>query len=465
MVDKDIDLALEKAVAFFNRAQQVAATDNFDYAIEMFLEGIKRFPDALEDGHLALRRMALVRQAKGGKKPGVVDKLKKRGGKTPLDDMLDAEYLFAKDPDNFGYAKDVMQAAVKGGFTRTAQWITDLVFSAIKAQDKPAVADVMLVRDCFVKLEAFDSAVAAAILALKLRPEDAQIQDSVKNLSAQATMVKGKFDQKGDFRKAILDREAQEKVYAQEAAVKAGDYRMIAVEQARKDLQREPESFMNRIKLAKTLIDLETQEGFDESYNLLEGYYQATGDFGYKRHQGDLKIKFLRRQLAVLRKKHELEPQNQQIKDAFADLVAKISDFELEYYKLCVENNPADLNFKYEYGLRLMFKKRYEDAIPFFQDARRDLRLRIQAMDKLGICFFNKGWFTDAIEIFEQAAEIHTASDDELAKEIRYNLARAYEQDNNLQKSLDIYRKLAQIDYNYKDVRQRVDALRARVGQ
>ena len=60
--------AAAKAKAFFDKAGKVAETKNFDYAIDMYIEGLKRAPDALEDGHAPLRRLALIRQGKGGKK-------------------------------------------------------------------------------------------------------------------------------------------------------------------------------------------------------------------------------------------------------------------------------------------------------------------------------------------------------------------------------------------------------------
>ena len=76
MQERHTNTDLEKAVAFFERAEEVASTDNFDYAIDMYMEGLRRAPDALEDGHAALRKIALIRQGKGGKKPSMVDKMK-----------------------------------------------------------------------------------------------------------------------------------------------------------------------------------------------------------------------------------------------------------------------------------------------------------------------------------------------------------------------------------------------------
>ena len=50
--------------------------------------------------------------------------------------------------------------------------------------------------------------------------------------------------------------------------------------------------------------------------------------------------------------------------------------------------------------------------------------------------------------------------DDQIAKDIRYNLARSYEEDGNAEQALNLYRKLAQLDFAYKDVSQRVNKLR-----
>jgi hypothetical protein len=44
---------------------------------------------------------------------------------------------------------------------------------------------------------------------------------------------------------------------------------------------------------------------------------------------------------------------------------------------------------------------------------------------------------------------------------LRYNLARAYEEGGDTVNALEVYRKLAQIDFAYRDVSGRVDKLRA----
>jgi tetratricopeptide (TPR) repeat protein len=81
-------------------------------------------------------------------------------------------------------------------------------------------------------------------------------------------------------------------------------------------------------------------------------------------------------------------------------------------------------------------------------------------MDKIGFCFFMKEWFADAIDVFTQAIDSYEIKDDKIAKELRYNLARSYEENGDTEKALEVYRKIAQLDFAYKDVSERVDKLR-----
>jgi tetratricopeptide (TPR) repeat protein len=140
--------------------------------------------------------------------------------------------------------------------------------------------------------------------------------------------------------------------------------------------------------------------------------------------------------------------------------MGQLNKAELEHYGLCVRNYPTDLKAKYEYAVRLVRNKRYDEAIPLLQEAQRDPRHKIPAMDKIGLCFFMKGWFADATDIFTQAIDSYEIKDDDIAKELRYNLGRCFEEQGEKGKALEIYRKIAQLDFGYKDVSQRVDKLR-----
>jgi tetratricopeptide (TPR) repeat protein len=452
--------ATAKAKAFFDKAHKVAETKNYDYAIDMYLQGLRYAPDALIEGHLRLAELALQRQSSGGKKPSMMERVKRLGGKTPLEQMLNAEYLFTKDPDHLPYAEAMLKAAIAGGYGKTAGWIANLIFQAANASKNPSAQTYILLKDAYKTLEQFDKAIVAIQRAAKLRPEDGALADEFKNLSAELTMARGKYDGQGDFRKSIKNRESQEKLQAQAGVIKTEDYRIKAVEDARKKIAQNPDLPANIFELADALSGLETDQAENDAISLLENTYKARNDFSFRRRAGLLRIKQLKRKVKKAKAALAANPNDPESKTSLEQLSAQLNSTELEHYRLCVENYPTDLGLKYEYAQRLFRNEQYNEAIPLFQEAQKDPRRKIAALNKIGLCFSMKGWLADAIDVYNQAIESYEIKDDATGKELRYNLARAYEQQGQTDKALEIYRKIAQSDFTYKDVSQRVDKLR-----
>jgi len=460
MPEKDSGQVFAKAAVFFERARKVAETDNFDYAIDMYLEGLRCVPEAVQEGHIPLCELAFHRQAKGGKKPSMVERIKRLHGKTALEQMLGAEYLFAKDPNHLPYAEVMLKAAVSGGYKKTGKWIANLIFQTNNAAEKPSLQIYLLLKDSYAAIGELDRAVAACQCAVRLKPGDGEMADEFKRLSAELTVARGKYDQEGDFRQSMKNRESQERFQAQERVVKTEDYRLSAVEEARKAMRQGPNLPQNIFNLAEALSDLRNDQAENEAIELLENTYKAKSDFSFKQRAGQLKIKRLKRKVREAKTALEISPEDGPAKSRLCELSAELNGTEMEHYRLCVENYPTDLRARYEYGIRLVRNEQYDAAIPFFQEAQKDPQHKISAMDKIGFCFFMKGWFADAIDVLTQAIKSYRIKDDSIAKELCYNLARSYEEQGDAEKALEIYRKIAQLDFAYKDVHQRIDKLR-----
>lgn len=449
-----------KAKLFFERAAEASVSNSFDYAIEMFLEGLHCDPDNLQEGHLPLRELALSRQVKGGKKPSMLERMKFLRGKTPIEQMLNAEYLLAKDPDNLPYAETMLKAALAGDYKQTAKWIADLLFATNNESASPSLHTYLLLKDAYAAIQQWDRAVAACQYAARMKPDNDEIADELQRLSAEMTVSRGKYDQQGDFRNSIKNREEQEKLQSQQAVVKTEDYRLSAVALARENYEESPESAVNIFGIASALADLQTDQAEQEAINLLEDAYKKRQDFSFKERAGLIRTGQLKRKIRQAEETLQANSDDSIARSQHSGLMAQLNKAEMEHYMLCVKNYPTDLKAKFEYGVRLIHNKRYDEAIPLFQEAQKDPRHKISAMDKIGLCFFMKGWFADAIDIFTQAIDSYEIKDDDTAKELRYNLARSYEEQGEKGNALEIYRKIAQLDFGYKDVSGRVDRLR-----
>jgi len=449
-----------KAKLFFDKADEAAANGNFDYAIGLYLDGLRCDPDALQDGHLRLRELALNRQAKGGKKPSIMERMKYSRGKTPLEQLLNAEYLMARDPEHLPYIEAMLKAAIAGDYKQTTKWIADLLFAVNNASGNPSVHAYLLLKDSYAAIGLWDRAIAACQHAARIRPDDADIADEAKRLSAEMTVSRGKYDQAGDFRNSIKNREEQEIFQSQQGVVKTKDYRVLAAEAARKAYEQNPQSAQSIFGLAGALADMRTDQAEEEAIQLLEDAYKKRQDFSFKERAGLIRIGQVKRKIRESDEIVEANTEDSVAKSKHAGLVGQLNKAEMEHYGLCVQNYPTDLKAKYEYGLRLVHNQKYDEAIPLLQDAQKDPRHKIAAMDKIGLCFFMKGWYSDAEDIFTRAIDSYEIKDDDIAKELRYNLARSFEEQGKKAEALDIYRKIAQVDFGFKDVSQRVDRLR-----
>jgi tetratricopeptide (TPR) repeat protein len=449
-----------KAKAFFDRAQSAAQKGNFDYAIDMYLEGLRCVPDDLQQGHIPLRELALHRKEKNGKKPSIIERVKLLQAKTPLDRMITAEFLFTKDPDNLTYAEALLKAAADAKLQQTILWIADLVFHTNNTAKKPSFKTYILLKDSYTAMGLLDRAIAACQKASHLKPQDGNLNDEIQRLSAELTVSRGKYDQAGDFRKAMKDRGAQEKLQAQEAVVKSESFRVSELEEARKAFKQDPNDQKNIFHLVEALVDQQNDNSDNEAIQLLEKAYHDKKDFSFEQQAGKIQIKNIKRKIRKVKAAIEKNPTDQQLIDQLAQLETQVNNVELEHYRLCVENYPTNQHVKYDYASCLIKNKNYDQAIPLFQEAKRDPRYKIAAMSKIGLCFFLKGWYADAIDVFKEAIDSYEIQEDAVAKELRYNLGRAYEEKGQPEQALEIYRKIAQLDFGYKDIHQRIDKLR-----
>ena len=458
---KEAQAHRDAAQLFFSKAQNAAEQGNYDYAIDLYMDGLRRDPEALEQGHLALARLGLKRHAEGGKKPSMVERAKHLYSKTPLDQMLSAEYLFTKDPTNTDYAESMLKAAVGGEFNQTAGWIANLLFQTNNALEKPSFHTYIILKDAYQALGQLDKAVAACQWALKLRPDKDELAEEFKNLTAELTMATGKYGQEGSFRDSLKDARRQEHLYAQNRVVKTENWRLLAVDEARKAFTANPNLPENIYTLASALSDLENEAADTEALQILETAYHQQQNFSFKEKAGQLHLKHLKRRLNQAKTRLQANPEAQEGQAEVKRLKNELVNSELEHYQLCVENYPTNRRYAYEYAVRLTRLERYDEAIPLFQEARKDPARRILSMNQIGLCFFQKNWLADAIDVFSQAIDDYEMKDDALGKELRYNLGRAYEAKGDAAKALEIYRRIAQADFAYKDISERVSRLRA----
>ncbi|MBL7133634.1 MAG: hypothetical protein ISS78_06005 [Phycisphaerae bacterium] len=444
-----------KGKAFFDRAEQVAETGNWDFAIEMYVEGIKREPDNVKRGHQPLRETSLKRKLQGGKPAGRIQQFKRRPGKDPLDNLINAEYLLSKDPGAVGAIEQVLKAAIALKLDDVVHWIANILLQAQRQAAKPDKRILVEITHAFRDIEDYAQGIAACEMAQKLDPEDGKLHQMLGDLSAKYAIKKGRYDEKGDFTKGVRDMDKQKELMVQDSMVQDEAYLRQQIEKARADYLESPTVPGKINALADALLKISDEKHENEAIELLTSAHQQLGAYHFKMRVGDIRIKQMTRRY---RQYVAADKQDEAIKQVRRQLA-----FELEEFAERAANYPTDLNIKFELGRRQFIAGKYDDAIASLQEAQREPRRRLEAMNYLGQAFAKKGWTREAADTFDRALQAEVA--EERAKDLRYNLGCALEQMGQFKRAQDEFSTIAQQDYNYKDVRQKLEYLHKKLQQ
>src|SRR5688572_4282673 len=140
-----------KAKQFFDRGAAVAGTGQFEYAIEMYLQGLSFDPESI-DAHQSLRDISLKRKASGGKSLGMFEAMKLKGGRgDDRQKMLNAAKLLSYDPGNTDHMLTMMDAAAKYGYYDTVMWLGPILLKA-NIDGKKELSKFQAMKDIYVKL-------------------------------------------------------------------------------------------------------------------------------------------------------------------------------------------------------------------------------------------------------------------------------------------------------------------------
>jgi tetratricopeptide (TPR) repeat protein len=196
---------------------------------------------------------------------------------------------------------------------------------------------------------------------------------------------------------------------------------------------------------------------------LLQGALEQTKEYRFKMRMDDIRMGEVRRVLRGIDEQLEAEPGRADLQAKRDEIVRQSNAFELEVFIERQKQYPTDMSIRFDLGLREYQVGRFDDAIVSFQQATRDPKRRIQALNMLGRCFLAKKLHQEAQGQFETAIQQYELTNDPLAKELRYHLAMSFELQNKLPQAVEWYSVIVQQDYQYQDAAKRLESLRRKL--
>jgi hypothetical protein len=287
-----------------------------------------------------------------------------------------------------------------------------------------------------------------------LKPMDTSLSMEMRDVAGKLTILKGQYSSAESYRDSIRDTDAQKELHDRERLVQSDERVDEIIAKARAAHEADPKDRKALMDLAELLCRREDERQEKEAISLLVKAYKESSEYSYRQRAEDIRIRQL------VRKARELDAAGD--KEALDKHRREQVRFELDVFKSRIRHYPTDMRLRYRYGELLFKAGQFDEAIPVLQEARNDPKNRFKCSLYIGRCFYKKTYNSGAIDTFKEAIANYELPDDPTGKELHYWLARAYEADGQALEALKTYGQLIQWDYNYRDVRKRIDDLKGR---
>ncbi len=459
MAEKSVDGLPRDLRVIFTKGNEALQRDNFDYAIDLFSQVLAKEPGLYE----CRKALRTAQFSKAGERGGLVKKFFSSATSSPLvakgqlalrkdpaEALHIAEQILNTDPYNSGAHRLVVEAASALQMPHTAVMSLEVL---VKNSPKDAVVAIQFANRL---ADAGEVSRAEKILSdlQRLMPNDNDVTQALKNISARKTLEKGGYEAlaegTGSYRDILKDKQEAAMLEQQNRQVQPEDKAELLIREYESRLEAEP----NNLKMLRNLAELYTQK---KKYDLALGYYERikTSDIGadasLDRAIADTRMRKFEHQIS------HLDPNGPDYAEKTSQLEAEKQAYQLEECRKRSERFPTDLAIRFELA-ELYFKLgKIGEAIQEFQRAQANPHKRVASMNFLAQCYAKRKMFDLAARTFESALKEKNVFDEE-KKELVYNYGGVLEQMGKREEAVKQLQEIYAVDIGYKDVAARVDA-------
>lgn len=455
----------EMAKKFFQTGNQAISSQNWEYAVSMLTQCVKLVPDNLMYRQL-LRSSQRKKLGDDKKKVGMMVKPKvmavqnkvKNARKKELWDEVDqiAEQGLALNPwDGFLNAA-VGDACNERGYEDVAIFCYQVAISKdVEPENKKYL---YMLAELLKAKGRYDEAIAVLTKIQKIDPLDQDVRAVIAQTRGDQAIDKGGYeDAKGtrDVTEAELNKRLKRGEKQEEKADAPGMSTEADLQHA---IRKDPENRDLYVKLG----DYYRREGrYDDT---LEQYTKANelagGDSSLKEIMEDVELEKMNKEFDELSMAASRNKEDKELRKKAKEMGRHLLDQEIDIMSKRVKRYPADMKLKYELARRYRRLERWSEAIPLLQQASTDPRLEVDALVGLGKCFLKDQRPQMALRQFKKVEpKLNSHDRPDTFKEVHYYMGRLEEQASNRAAAQDHYSEVLAADYDYRDVRARLERL------
>ena len=457
----------EKDLPEFHRANWLKAMSamqlkNHGYAIQLLQTVLKSHPEFLAARQL-LRKAAIAKAA--GKKSLLAGlsvasfssiKLQAQLKKDPIAALDAIEKSLESEPLNPQLNQLLKDAALAANFPEIAAFALETILEGTPK-------DTRVMHELAQNLMKFGAPSRAAEIyqrILAIAPNDLAAVKGAKDAAAAASMQSGGWDkQETTYRDLIKNKEQAVALEQQSRVVRSEEMIDNLLAELHAKAEAEPGIVDTSRRIAELYEQKEDWENATQWFNYAASLTNNS-DLALVRKASDLQLRQF--EIAIeAREKYIAENPGTPESDGYAaelvDLKKQRADLALDAARSRVEQNPTDLQLRFELGEILVDLESWQEAIPELQKARQNPNVRIRAMSLLGQCFTARGMLDLAAKTLSDAVSELMVMD-AVKKDVIYNLGLVYEKMGDAAKSVDCMKQIYEVDYGYRDVAKRVES-------
>jgi len=464
----------KKAKAFFDRAVTVHESTNYEYAMQMWLNGLRWDPTSMFglNGFLKSSEVYGIEHPKKGVSKATKSAIATKGDLGKYINVLLDFGLKRLDCSN---AIKVTSAAAKLNLKEPVQMLGEHALKLVMNDPKAKKDMFVKLLDAFEQVEVYQLAAVAGEQACRLDQSDADLQARVRNMLAQSTMTSGGYDndEKGGFRKNIRDADKQLELAQEDSIAKTATTKDQMVQRISEEFAQRPDDLPTIDQYIKALLVRGKNADELKALTLCSSTFKKTGAFRYRQQCGQIQLMRAKRALDRLRASVQARPDDEALSEKLKKANIQFHKLQHEELKLQVANYPTDLSLKYKLG-KIMFQLgEFQEAIEQFQLAQNDPKIRRDVLNLMGQAFLKlDGWEDAAITTFEQALEGMNDESSVLGMDIRYGLMGALQSKAKKDGDIEAAKRadklaggLAIQQFNYRDVRDRRAQIKALISE
>jgi len=470
---------------YFQKAELALKKHNYDYAIELFLQGLAIDPKATAQRRRLHQIEVLAIQEKGGNpQGGMANKLKTLPHEAQVkklhlqkkydEEVMEIEKIVRYQPQNLSTLNMLAQALelleIPEGAISSYEEITALDKNNIEAFRKMGKQ--------YEKIGKVDEAIAAWEKVKMYKPEDKEAGKAIRDLSA-AQMVKKAEDRKkgsdGSFRDLLKDQTEAEDLQKKQQIIRTDEDRKRAIKFLMEEIKKEPTNSRHWRDVGGHYQELKQWDKAEQCFrNALK---VNPTDLYAEEKIGHLQEARLDLEVDELRKKLAADGANgTALKDELSKKEQEVLSFKREEYIRRVNAHPTDYELKVKLGKIYRQCGQFDEAIGQFQKSVKDPKLKVISHTQIGHCFVDKKLYDLAIGQYTQAIGGVSDQDSDVGKDIKYSLATANELKGDVESDpgkkkadfhagIALFQEIMSVDISYRDVSQRVDRLRRKVSE